>query len=129
MHKNSNKAAEPVAWLWRMHGWGVTAHSKYRTIKTYVDLCQPPIGTDQSPDFVELLPLYTAAPAQAAPDEVRDAALEEAATLCETEEIPFDVSVWQSTTKQGMSGKTALALAKRIRALKRTTSANKGEAA
>jgi hypothetical protein len=70
------------------------------------------------------VPVYTAAPAQAATDEVWDKALEEAATLCETAEIPFDISVWQSTSKQGMSGKTALALAERIRALKTGTPAD-----
>lgn len=55
----------------------------------------------------------------------RNAVLEEAAKVCETAEIPFDVEVWRTTTKQGMTGKTALALAAAIRALKTPASAER----
>ncbi|HEX5126383.1 MAG TPA: hypothetical protein VFW00_06560 [Rhodocyclaceae bacterium] len=67
--------------------------------------------------------MFASPPAQvtggtAEASDARDAALEEAALLCETEELLFDISDWQNLSKQGISGKTALALAAAIRALK-----------
>jgi len=49
---------KPVAWMWETHGWIITAHSKHRGIKRFVDLCQPPISTQKSDDFIRLVPLY-----------------------------------------------------------------------
>lgn len=55
----------------------------------------------------------------------RDAALEEAAKLCEETELMWDMETWRTKTKQGMTGLTAHALAAAIRALR---SQPKGEA-
>jgi hypothetical protein len=62
---SSAETAKPIAWLWTMHGWAVTAHGKHRAVKRYVDLCKPPISTQESDDFISLMSLY-AAPQQAA---------------------------------------------------------------
>ena len=51
---------EPVAWMWRMHGWSITAHGKHRAIKKYVDVCKPPVETQASDDFIDLTPLCAA---------------------------------------------------------------------
>lgn len=56
------KAQEPVAWMWKMHGWAVTAHGKNHAVKIFTDVFQPPRSTQESPDFIELVPLYAAAP-------------------------------------------------------------------
>jgi hypothetical protein len=62
----------PVAWLWEMHGWLVTAHGKHRAIKRHVDTSRPPESTVNSDDFIRLVPLC-AAP-QPSDDVARDAA-------------------------------------------------------
>ena len=48
----------------------------------------------------------------------RDEALEEAASICETAPISFDIEVWRSSTKQDMTMRMVVALARAIRALK-----------
>lgn len=47
----------------------------------------------------------------------RAEALEEAARLCETKEIPFSIHLWAESTKGEMTAHTAIALANEIRAL------------
>jgi hypothetical protein len=54
---SQNQPQKAVAWLWTMHGWTVTAHGKHRSINRYVDLCKPPVSTQESPDFISLVPL------------------------------------------------------------------------
>jgi len=58
--RSDSERMGPVAWLWRMHGWAITAHGKHRAIKTYVDVCKPPVETQASGDFIDLTPLYAA---------------------------------------------------------------------
>jgi hypothetical protein len=52
-------SSDPVAWMWKEHGWVVTAHSKHRSVLTHVDTCTPPLSTQASHDFISLAPLYT----------------------------------------------------------------------
>ena len=61
---------EPVAWMWEMHGWIVTAHGKHRGKRRSVDVCRPPESTVNSDDFIRLVPLY-ASPAQPQSDAVK----------------------------------------------------------
>ena len=49
---------------------------------------------------------------------VRAEALEEAAKVCETKEIPFDIELWCNSTKKEMTAYTAIALAAAIRGMK-----------
>lgn len=51
----------PVAWMWKQHGWAITAHGKHRAIKTSVDVSRPPNSTIESLDFIGLWPLYARA--------------------------------------------------------------------
>lgn len=53
----------------------------------------------------------------------RNAALKEAANLCETKELLWSVDYWLSATKQEVSANTARCLAKELRALKSAASA------
>ena len=50
--------------------------------------------------------------------QVRAEALEEAAKVCESKEIPFDIELWHNSTKKEMTAHTAIALAAAIRRLK-----------
>lgn len=49
---------------------------------------------------------------------VRAEALEEAAKVCESKEIPFDIDLWRNSTKREMTAHTAIALAAAIRGMK-----------
>lgn len=51
-----------VGWLWREHGWAVTAHSKNRCIKTSLDVSPPPLHVQRSPDFIEMRKVYASKP-------------------------------------------------------------------
>ena len=48
---------------------------------------------------------------------IRAEALEEAAKVCESKEIPFDIELWHNSTKKEMTAHTAVALAAAIRGL------------
>jgi hypothetical protein len=54
--KNNDK---PVAWMWKYHGFVITAHGKHMAVNTRVDLCRPPEFLINSDDFIELVPLYS----------------------------------------------------------------------
>ena len=102
---------EPVAWrCWNMpdERWEITDdHSR---LPAGSPLYAAPLGADH---FLKAI-----AALREGIETCRAKALEEAAKVCESKEIPFDIELWHNSTKKEMTAHTAVALAAAIRRLK-----------